>query len=266
MNRRLSLLFFMLMGASLLLAQDAPAETAAGLYNDGLASLKAKEYSTALDKLMKSIEIADPENENDAKVIPLAKANGSIACYYLGQSLLKEKNYDEAMAKFEKGLELNAKSYTNQYGIASALDRKAMIPEAVSAYLKAASVATEAGKAERAGKYVERAGNKVGVTYGKKNYDDAIAAGEIFLAEHESADVSYYVAKSLIKKGKASDAVKHAEKAAELGKDGMEGRYLMGHAEALEAAGQKAAAKAAYLKVPAGKYAASAKYKADQIK
>jgi tetratricopeptide (TPR) repeat protein len=256
----------MLMGASLLFAQDAPTETAAGLYNEGLASLKNKEYSTAYDKIMKSIEIADPENENDAKVLPLAKANGSIACYYLGQSLLKETKFDEAMAKFEQGLELNAKSYTNQYGIASALDKKGMIPEAVDAYLKAASVATEAGKADRAGKYVERAGNKVGVTYGKKNYDDAIAAGELFLAEHESADVSFYVSKALLKKGKAADAVQHAEKAKELGKEEGEGKYIMNYAEALEAAGQKAAAKAAYGQVPSGKYAQSAKYKADQIK
>ena len=91
MNIRISLLFLMLMGARILLAQDAPAETAAGFYNDGLAKLKAKEYSAAYDQLMKAIEIADPEK--DAKVISLAKANGSISCYYVGQSLLKEQKF-----------------------------------------------------------------------------------------------------------------------------------------------------------------------------
>ncbi|MDH3651167.1 MAG: tetratricopeptide repeat protein [Saprospiraceae bacterium] len=263
MITRISMLLILLSSTTFLIAQDATAETAASLYNDGLANLKAKEYSAAYEKLMKAIEVANPEE--DAKVLSLAKANGSISCYYLGNALLKEKNYDEALAKFEKGLELNPKSYTCQYGIGSALDKKGMLVEAVKNYLKAADVATDAGKADRAEKYVSRAENKVGVTYGKKNYDDAITVGELVLAVQESANVSYYMAKALIKKGQASDAIPHAEKAHSLGQSADEGKYIMAYAEALEAAGQKSAAVEAYKKVPAGKYAETAKYKVETL-
>ncbi len=263
MMTRISILFLLLLSTTYLIAQEAPAETAAGLYNDGLAHLKAKEYSAAYEKLMKSIEIANPDE--DAQVLGLAKANGSIACYYLGNALLKEKKYDEALAKFQKGLELNPKSYTNQYGIASATDKKGMVVKAVQHYLEAASLATASGKADRAQRYIDRAGNKVGVTYGKEKYDEAIAAGEIFLADHESADVSYYMAKALLKKGQAADAIEHAAKAHALGQGEDEGKYIMAYAEALEAAGQTSEAIELYKKVPAGKYAQTAKYKVETL-
>ncbi len=259
---QLVLLFFL--SAGVLLAQETATESAASLYNDGLASLKAKDYNKAYDLMLKAIEVADPEA--DAKVLRLAKGNGSIAAYYKGNQLVKEKKYDEAQALFDKGIELNANSYTCYYGKAKILDDQSKTADAVAAYLAAAEVATKVEKADRAERYTKRAANLVGLAYGKKQYDDAIAAGEAFLASNEATDVSYYVAKSLLEKGNASDAIAHAEKANEMAGDAGEGKYILALAEAYEAAGNKSAAAAAYGKVPKGKYFDHAQYKAGQLK
>ena len=256
-------LLLFIVGLSMALAQDAATETAAGLYNDALAKLKAKEWSEAVDLISKSIEIADPAE--DAKVLGLAKKNGSIGSYYKGNDLLKEEKFDEAMASFKMGLEWNPNSYTCAYGIAKSYDDQDRVQQAVTAYIEAAEIATTAGKADRAERYMSRAGNIVGLTYGDKNYDDAIAAGENFLANQEDADVRYYVAKALAAKGQSSDALEHAKKAFELGGMEDEGKYQMLVAESLEATGNKSAAAAAYAKVTSGKYAKVAKYKADEL-
>ncbi len=262
--KTLQMLMAFLLVTGTLLAQEATTETAAGVYNDGLTALKAKDYAKAYDLMLKAMDIADPSA--DAQVLKLAKQNGSIAAYYAGNALLKEKKYEEAMTRFDKGIELNANSYTNFYGKAKALDDEGKIGEAVEAYIKAAEVATATDKADRAEAYLSRAANMVAVSYGAKNYDDAIKGGEAYLAAHESADVSYYVAKSLVEKGMASDAVSHAEKALELGGDAEEGKYFLGLAEVYEAAGNKSAAASTYSKVPKGKYFDHAQYKAGQLK
>jgi len=248
----------------MVIAQDAATETAAGLYNEGLTMLKSKDYGNAVDKMLKAIKIADPES--DAKVIKLAKQNGSIGAYYAGNALVKEEKFDEAMAKYQQGIELNDKSYTNYYGIAKTLDGQDKIAEAVTAYAKAGEIATAAGSADRAEKYMSRAANIIGLTYGAKKFDEAISAGEAYLTVGESADVSYYIGKSLIEKGKGSDAIAHAEKASSLGGTADDGKFILVVAEALEAAGNKSGAAAAYEKVPAGKYHEHAQYKAGQLK
>ena len=108
-------LLILCFGSILLVAQDAPAatavaateaagevtETAAGLYNQGLKALKAKDYTNGYDLLMKSIDMADPEK--DADVLKLAKANGSKAAYYAGNADTKAGNHDAALHAFEMG-------------------------------------------------------------------------------------------------------------------------------------------------------------------
>ncbi len=264
MKTLLSLLLLMV-GFGMVIAQDeAATESAASLYNDGLAKLKAKEYLEAYDLLMKSIEVADPTE--DAQVLKLAKGNGAICAYYAGTTLIKEEKYDEAMEKFEKGLELNPKSYTCAYGKAKVYDDQDKTTMAVESYMNAATVATEAGKADRAERYSSRAGNLVGLAYGDEKYDEAIEAGEKFLESTDDKDVRYYMAKCLIAKGQPSDALAHAEKALEMGGLEEEGKYQMIVAESYEAAGNNDAAAMAYSKVPAGKYAEVAKYKANDLK
>ncbi|MCB0688936.1 MAG: hypothetical protein KDC53_20500 [Saprospiraceae bacterium] len=262
--KTLQMLLVFLFSAGILAAQDAATETAAGVYNDGLAALKAKDYGKAYDLMLKSIEIADPAA--DAQVLKLAKGNGALAAYYAGNEDAKEGKFEDAMMKYDKGIELSGNNYVNYYGKAKAMDDQGLVADAVGAYIKAAEVATAGKKADRAEKYLSRAENMIAVSYGDKKYDDAVAAAEVYLANHESKDVSYYLAKSLVEKGMAGDAVAHAEKAKELGGSEDEGKYILGLAEVYEAAGNKVAAADAYSKVPKGKYYDHAQYKAGQLK
>lgn len=144
-------------------AQDA---SAASLYNDGLAKLKAKEYDEALTLLEQSLEKADPEA--DGKVIKLAKRNSAFASYYIGNKLRKEKKYDEALAVYQKGIEYSSSVYSNFVGVAQCLEKQEKPVEAVTAYLKAAEMTSKAGKEERAVKLVNKAENFAGIARGKK--------------------------------------------------------------------------------------------------
>jgi len=264
--KTLTMLLCALLVAGTMIAQDGATEakeTAAGLYNDGLTSLKAKEYANAYDLLMKSMEVADPTE--DADVLRLARANFVIAAYYAGTADSKGGQHDAALAKFEKGLEIDSTSYTNYSGKAKTLSEKGMKLDAINAYFVAADLATAVGKEDRAKSYAKRASAIVSKLYTGKKYDDAIAGAEAYLASgNDSENIRYYLAKSLVKNGKASDALVHAEKAMELGGDASEGKFIYTYAEIMEAAGKKDAAKAIYAKVPPGKYHESAQYKAKE--
>ena len=241
------------------------AESAAAKYNDGLAALKAKEYEKASGLLDEALASADAEA--DADIIKLAKQNGAIAAYYMGNDLLKGKAYDKAMAAFEKGAELNPAQYVNIYGKAKVYAAQKKPTETVKACYEAYEAAKAAGKEEAGKKYLKTGYIAITKAYSAKDYDEVVEAGNAYLAGgDETADVHYYLAKSLMKKGDASAAVPHGAKAAEMGGAKKEGKYIYAHAEALEAAGQNSAAAAAYGKVPAGKYKESAAYKAGSLK
>ncbi len=129
-------------------AQDA---TAASHYNEGLTALKAKEYAKGYELMLKAIEMADPEE--DKQVLQLAKTNGARAAYYAGNAAAKGGDMEDALAKFEKGLELNPQAHTCAYGKGKALYDKEMYGEAIDAYLMAASIAKEAGAADKEQSY-----------------------------------------------------------------------------------------------------------------
>ncbi len=260
---------------TLLNAQDAP--SAASLYNDGLAKLKAKEYTEALSLLEKAMEVADPDA--DAKVLKLAKRNGAYAAYYVGNDLRKAENFDEAIEVYKKGTTYLSSVYNNYTGLAQAYEGKGASNEAVKAYLKAADMtrkvgeaSIEAGKEERgqklidrADKLVSKASNFAAKAYAEKEYEAAIETAQAFLDVKEDASAHFYLAMSLKSKGKASDAVEHINKAIETGDDADMGKYYFGKGEIHEALGQKSAAIEAYNMVKDAKYAERAKYNANKL-
>ncbi len=248
---------------------QAQEESAASLYNDGLSKLKAKEYQAAVDLLEKSIEIADPEE--DKKVLNLAKKNSAFAYYYIGNSLRKQKKYDEAIEAYEKGIEHAKIIYNNFVGRAQALEGKGEDVEAVKAYIAAAGMAKKAKKEERAKKYLAKADNFSAVSYGKKDYDKAIAAAQAFLEDNESADSHYYLAMSLKEKNESSKALEHIGKAIELAGaiEELEAddrdKFFFGKAEIHESLGQKSQAVSAYKMIKGSKYKELAQYKVDEL-
>ncbi len=237
--------------------------TAASLYNDAVAKLKAKEYEAAFDLMGQALEVADPEA--DAQVIKLAKQNGAIAAYYLGTTQRKADDFESALATYEKGVEYNPAFYQNIVGKAQALEGLDNKAEAIKAYLEAGSKATAANKADKAESYVSKAGNIVAVTYGDKDYDQVVSLGNAYLEVAEDADVHYYISAALREQGNPSDALAHIEKAIEAGGSADDGKFLMTKGIILEDLNQPDAALEAYKQITSGKYADQAKGRVDAL-
>lgn len=260
MRLKFSLLLIATFGLfTLLSAQD---ETAASLYNDGLAKLKAKEYSDALSLLEKAIDMADPAE--DQKVLKLAQRNAAFASYYVGNALRKEKKYDEAQEVYQKGIGYSTSVYSNYVGIAQVLEAKGEVVASVKAYLKAADMTRKAGRDERADKLVSKASNFAAVAWGKKDWDEAAAAAQAFIDVKENAESYYYMGLALKEKGKLSEALESVDKAIELAEEDVD-RIYYAKGEIHEALGQKSAAIEAYKMVKDAKYVERAKYQIEQL-
>lgn len=265
LTKLLSTLTLLLGLTTAMIAQEAA--SAVELYNEGLAKLKAKEYDAALDLMKQALEAVDPESETDVKVESVAKKNGPIAAFYSGNAARKAEDFDKALAAYDDGIAMNPGFYGNYLGRAQALDGKGEDVLAVTAFIEAGEMAEKSPKnAPKAQQYYSKAEKYCGIAYGKKEYDQAIALGEAFLAKRETADAYYYTAAAQLKTNKASDALAHATKAAEMGAESEDsGKYYMLKGEVLEALGQKSEAVAAFKMISSGKYAERAKYKIDQL-
>lgn len=240
--------------------------SAAKLYNDGLEKAKSGEFEMAVDLMSQAIEKADPEDATDKKVIRLARGNGSRAAYGLGSKHLKAKEYDAAKAAFEQGIEFNPNYYGNYRGVATALEEKGMVTEAIGFYVKAGNIAVENPKtAERGESYLDKAENLIAIAWGKKEWDNVVDyTNALLAAEYETADTYYYAAAAYNGKGNAEKAIEMADKAISM-TEGDPSKYYFEKAEALEASGQKAAAVEAYKQVKAAKYAERAQYKVNEL-
>lgn len=246
-----------------LVAQTA---TAASLYNKGLASLKAKDYETGYPQIMEALKAA--EAEGNEKVATLAKKNGAKAAYNLGSTKRKAKAYDEALALFDKGIELSPTYSSNYMGKAQALDGKGEKTAAVTAYIGAADLAEKSGKADRAVQLVKKAGSIVGKMYSGKNYAGAIEAGKAHLALKETDKVHYYIAQSYAKQSDNATAATHIVKAVEMAEasgTAVPDKYYWAQGNILEATGKKTDALAAYKKITGEKYKANADFKVKEL-
>jgi len=253
-----SMLVFLLWNSHPAQAQD---KTAAGLYNKGLALLKAKNYEDALPVLEAAVQLAD--KDQNAKVSNLARKNGALAAYKVGTTKRKAKEYDAANEFFEKGISLNENYYVNYVGKAQVLDAQGKKVEAVKGYLEAASIAEKGKRPEKAATYSKKAENMVGVAYSKKNWKATLEMGNAFLEKRESADVHYYLAGALKATGKSSTALEHANQAIKLSEasEADKAKYYMAKAEILEKMKRTNEAVATYKKVAGDKYKQQAAYK-----
>lgn len=240
-------------------------ESAASLYNQGLELIKAKDYAKALPLMEQAIETADPESEADAKVIKLAKRNGAIAAYYVGNDQRKADDFAAALETYDKGIAFSPGFYANYIGRAQALEGMDKTAESVSAYIEAGDVCAKSKKNDKAEKMYSKAENIVAVAWGDKKWDATGEYAMAFLEKKENADVHYYLAHALKEKGNAEKAVEHADKAIELAGEADASKYYMAKAESLEALGKADAAVEAYKKVVDAKYNERAKYKINEL-
>jgi len=262
--KRLLVLFSFIFGGLLLV--NAQEKKAASKYNEGLAKLKEKDYATGFPLMEEALKFA--EEEGNEKVVSLAKKNGAKAAYNLGSSKRKEKAYDEALTLFERGIELNPAYTSNYMGKAQALDGKGEKVGAVQAYIAAADLSAEAGKADRSGQLLKRAESIIGKLYSGKKYDLAIEAGKAHLALRESKNVHYYMAKSFEKQKNTPAALEHITKAVEMA-EAAEGpvadKFYWAQGNILEASNKKTEALSAYKKISGEKYKANADYRIREL-
>lgn len=254
----ISLLFLLCFSISTF-AQDA---TATSLYNKGLASLKAKDYENGYAQIEEALKAA--EAEGNEKVAAIAKKNGAKAAYNLGSAKLKANAVDEASTLFNRGLEMNPEYSSNIMGVAQVLEAKGEQVASVKKYFEAAELATKNGKAKNAASMTKRASAVISKLYKAKDYTTLVEAGKAYLAFDDNYKVNYYVAKSLEKQKDNAGAVPYINKAIELAAatgTPVKDSYLWAQGNILEAAGNKAEAKAAYQKIQGEKYKANADFR-----
>lgn len=256
----LSLSLFMFSFAN---AQDATEKTAAGLYNEGLALLKQKNYADGLVSL--EAALAKAETDGNEKVIGLAKKNGSMAAYNLGNAKRKANALDEAAASYEKGISLNPSYPSNYIGSARVLADKGDKAGAMNGFLTAADKANAANDAKKSDEAIKRAKSILTELYNAKTHAKVIELGKVFLAKSPNPDVNYYVGKSMMETNAHADAVSFFD-AALAANPSKKDRVIYAKAQSLEKIGKNADAVAAYKMITDEKYKANATHKIAQLK
>jgi len=245
-----------------LVAQEAAAPTAAGVYNKALAAMKAKNYVEAFPMLEQALQLAT--ESNNEKVIGLAKTNGAIAAYNYGKSKLTAKDYTGANEIFNKGIGMSDKYSSNYIGLARVLKGQGKYSEAIDAFFVGVDKAKGENKAKKAADAEKRAKSIITTVYKAKKHADVVSLGEKFLAKSKNPDVSYYVGKSMIANGNDEGALAHLDAALNGIKDSDKVNYAK--AQTLEKLGRNADAVAAYKLVTGEKYKASVNHKVSTLK
>ena len=254
-----SLAFFLISGS--IFAQDE--KSAAALYNEGLALLKAKDYEGGLPLLESALNKAT-EDENE-KVIGLAKKNGAKAAYNLANAKKKSGEMDEALELYQKGIDWAPDYASNYKGLAAATEAKGDKLEAIKLYLTAGDKTVAAGKEEKAKKLYKKARNMVGKIFTGKDYPAAITAGKAFLEMREDAEVCYYICRAITESTATEEALTYADQAIALSGDDVNDKYYVAKAKACEKLNKNADAIAAYKLVTGEKYKPQAEYKIKEL-
>lgn len=260
-RKSLSFIFGFCLLVGTISGQDA--KSAAALYNEGLAFLKAKDYEAGLPILETALATATEEG-ND-KVIGLAKKNGSKAAYNLGNAKKKSGAHDEAIALYNKGIEWSPDYASNYKGLAAATEAKGDKVEAIKMYITAGDKTTASGKAAKAKKLYKKARNMVGKIYTGKDYPNAIIAGKAFMEMREDAEVCYYLCRAITESTATEEAVTYADKAIALSGDEVDDKYYVAKAKAYEKLNKNAEAIAAYKLVSGEKYKPQAEFKIKEL-
>lgn len=239
-------------------------ESTASIYNDGLALLKSKDYEKGLEMMQKAYSMA--VEEGNEQIVGLAKKNGAIAAYNVGNGYRKSESYDLAVEAYKKGIELNPDYSSNYEGVARSLEGKEDLVNAVKYYIMAGQKAFAEDNTDRAESRLKKAEVMIGKTYVADDFETAIKMARAYIeAQPGNPDVNYYLSRSLAEKGQIEEALTYMDKAIELGAQEEVDKYNFYKAEQLEKLGRNSEAAAAYKLVNDEKYKAQADYRVSQI-
>ncbi len=196
-------------------------------YKKAIAFYKKKDYKTAIDGLNETVKVAN--KYNDAKLA--TKSEKIIPKLYnaLGNGALKEKNLEEAVANFDKALELKANYPDPYFGkglVAKEKNDKAMVKEYMNKAIeldsksKKQKIVAKAKKVTQ--KYLINSGAKA--IQGQK-YTAAIALiNESFEYGDQNADAYYYLAVANNGKKAYDEAITQANRAMEIATEGAKSK------------------------------------------
>ncbi|HMQ07379.1 MAG TPA: hypothetical protein PKC30_08770 [Saprospiraceae bacterium] len=240
--------------------------SATSLYNEGLGALKEKNYEAGLDLMIKAL--AKAEEENQEKVLDLARKNGSVAAYNVGNDKRKNGELDAAIDFFAIGIELNPENASNYLGKAMTMEEKGVNVESLLAYMEAASAYISAEQEDRAEKMNIKAKNFIVKAFIDKNYDFVIEGGKAYLDVMPNADIHYYIGKSLAEKNMNDAALKHLSESITLSEGDAEAdfdKFYYAKAQVLESLNKIEEAISTYKKIKGDKYKDQVEYKIQNL-
>jgi len=262
MTKRIYAMMLLFMGLGVMVhAQDE--KSATDLLAEAEELRKAKDYAAALPLYEEAIAKAETAEEGDSiamEVAKVSKKNGVRTAYFLGTAQRKAKDYEAALATFEKGLAMG-EFYALYSAKAQALDKANKKEEAVEAYIVAGDKYKELG--QEVSKYVPLYRKAISRMYKGKAYNKIVEIAKTRSELESDAGSAYYIAKSYSANKNYTKALEYTEKAiAALPEDAKDkDKYYMLEGEINSKLSKKSAAIAAYKKVSAsGKYGERAAY------
>ncbi len=240
-------------------------------YNAAIEAAKANDYTTAHDAFARAANLAAQEGDNE--IAGRAAKNAAIIDYNLGKQLVDNESFDEALSRFNSGIELFPQYSKNYLGKALALKKLERPEDAVQAYQDLIAYGEENGDSDavREGQqgirdyYVFLASSALG-RRAEPSAADAREALE-YLDQLEEilepdADTYYYRATANNALGNYEEAIALADQALEIHRgsrsDAAKIHFVKG--EALMYAGETVAAKESFQNATYGSYKSLAEH------
>lgn len=254
-----------------LTAAPALAQEYKEAYNAAIEAAQNQDYAAAHGEFARAAELAEEEGDNE--IAQRAARNAAIIDYNLGKQLVENENYEEAVERFNSGIEIFPQYANNYLGKARAMKGLEQSEDVIAAYQELITFGEENDNAEatRQGQtglrdyYVFLASSALG-RRAEPSAADAREALEYLdeLEQHlePDADTYFYRAVAHNALGNYDEAVALTDQALEMHRgsrtDAAKIHFIRG--EALMYSGETAAAKESFQNAAYGSYKSLAEH------
>lgn len=265
----LLLLIALLIGG--LSAAPAVAQEYKEAFNAAIEAAQGNDYDTARDEFARAAELAAQEGDNE--IADKAARNAAIIDYNLGKQLTDQENFEQALTRFNAGIELYPQYANNYLGKALALKKLERTEEVIQAYQDLIAYGEEHGNTEivRQGQegirdyYLFLASSALGRSSEPSASDAREAIGYLEQLQElvePDADTYFYLAVANNALGNYDEAVSLSDQALEIHRgsrtDAAKIYFVKG--EALMYSGETAAAKESFQNATYGSYKSLAEH------